>query len=100
MCPSSLLKAKFQRVFSVQRRLYLAPIIVCTYLLVCLFVFLILQGDPNDWRSFMGGEASMALFGLYSVVGVVGISATFFFKRTLRILESPRRIMTVTFLTA
>jgi hypothetical protein len=100
MCPSSLLKAKFQRVSSAPRRFYFAPIIVCAYLLACLFVFLILQGDPNDWRSFMGGEASMALFGLCSIVGVVGISVAFFFKRTLRILEAPRRIITVTFLAA
>jgi hypothetical protein len=46
----------------------------------------------------MGGEASMALFGLYSTVGAAGIGMAVLFRKEPRILDSPRRVLTATFL--
>jgi hypothetical protein len=76
----------------------LAPIIVCSFLLAALFAFLLLQGEMNDWVAFMHGEASMGLFGLYSAVGVAGISTAVLLRKKLRILEAPSKVLAVCFL--
>ena len=76
----------------------IVPIIVCLFLLTCLLVYLILQGNLQDWISFMHGEASMALFGLYSAASVAGIVAMFLFKKNAHILQAPRKLLTITFL--
>ncbi len=88
---------KTKYLFREKRRL-VVPIIICIFLLTCLFTYLILQGDLQDWRSFMGGEASMALIGLYSVAGVGGIVATLLLKKDAHVLEAPRKLLTITFL--
>lgn len=46
----------------------------------------------------MGGEASMGLIGLYSAAAVTGFVAVFFLKKEIRILESPRKLVTIVFL--
>lgn len=35
----------------------------------------------NDRISFMFSEALMALFGLYSIIGVAGVGGIFLFKK-------------------
>jgi hypothetical protein len=54
----------------------------------------------EDWIAFMHGEASMALFIIYCLASVVGISLTLFFKKGLRILDAPRKVLVVSFLLA
>ena len=80
-------------------KLALVPIIICIFLLSCLFVYIILQGNLQDWISFMHGEASMALFGFYSVASVAGIMAVFLFKKDAYILKAPRKLVIIAFLT-
>jgi len=80
---------------------FLVPVMVCAYLLLCLFAFLAYQGNLNDWVAFMHSEASMALFGLYTIIGVAGIGATLLFKKgELRILEAPGKAVNAVFLLA
>lgn len=81
-----------------ERRRVIVPVITCLFCLTCLFTYLILQGNMQDWRSFMGGEASMALLGLYTLAGVAGIAAMFLLKKEANILEAPRKLLTITFL--
>ena len=81
-----------------KRQLAIVPVITCLFLLTCLFTYLILQGNMQDWISFMGGEASMALFGLYSVAGIAGIAATLLLKKEANIFEAPRKLLTITFI--
>ncbi len=71
---------------------------VCLFLLAALFAFLVLQGDMNNWVAFMGGEASMALFILYTIVGVAGIILIAILKKELRILDAPSKVVTLAFL--
>lgn len=78
---------------------FFAPIIVCFFLLAALFAFLLLQGDMNSWVAFMGGEASMGLFNLYCLFGVAGICAVALWKKKLRILDAPNKVLAVSFLT-
>lgn len=89
---------KNNRHFDRKRRLIIAPVISCVFLLACLFTYLIFQGDLQDWRAFMGGEASMALIGLYSVAGVVGMVATLLLKRDTHVFEAPRKLLVAVFL--
>lgn len=79
-------------------RLVIIPIIACIFLLTCLFSYIILQGNMQDWISFMGGEASMALFGLYSLVAFVGIAAIVFFKKNIDILKVSNKSLSIIFL--
>ncbi len=76
------------------------PIAICGYLVICLFTFLILQGDLNNWVAFMDGRASIALFFLYSMFGVVGTGITLIFKKELKILENSRKVLIASFLLA
>jgi len=48
----------------------LLPVIISVYLLTGLFIFIFLQGNMNDWVSFMGSNAAMALLDVYIVAGV------------------------------
>jgi 4-amino-4-deoxy-L-arabinose transferase-like glycosyltransferase len=52
----------------------------------------------GDWSAFMRGEASITLFVIYCLVGVVGISLTLLFKKALRILDAPHKVLAVSFL--
>jgi hypothetical protein len=81
-------------------RLFAVPIVVCIFLLICLFAFLFLQGDMNDWIAFMHGEASMFLFVSYCIAGIIGICITFFFKKKIRILEANNKVLIASFLAA
>ena len=54
----------------------------------------------GDWIAFMHGEASIALFVIYCLVGVVGISLLLLFKKELRILDATRKVLAVSFLLA
>jgi hypothetical protein len=71
---------------------------VSVYLLICLFTFLLLQGDMNDWVAFMHGEALIALFFIYLTTAVIGISLTLFFKKELQILNAPYKVLVISFL--
>jgi hypothetical protein len=86
-----------QKKRSTLSKLALVPIIICIFLLSCLFVYIILQGNMQDWVSFMHGEASMALFGFYSVASVAGIMAVFLFKKDAYILKVPRKLVIIAF---
>ena len=81
-------------------QLAIIPVLTVSFLLICLFVYLILQGDMQDWPSFMGGEASMALFSLYSIIGVAGFIITLFLKKEVNIFKSPRKLLKITFVTS
>lgn len=81
-------------------RLVLVPIIACIFLLTCLFSYIILQGNMQDWILFMGGEASMALFGLYSLATFAGIVTMFFLKKENNILKDPNKELSIIFLVA
>ncbi|MBN1244807.1 glycosyltransferase family 39 protein [Candidatus Bathyarchaeota archaeon] len=52
----------------------------------------------NDWIAFMHGEASIALFFIYCIAGVVGISLTLFFKKELHLLNASHKVIAVSFL--
>jgi hypothetical protein len=72
--------------------------VIFVYLLVCLFAFLLLQGDMNDWIAFMHGEASITLFFIYCMAAVFGTVVTLFFKDELRILKVPHKVLVGSFL--
>jgi len=78
----------------------LLPVIISVYLLTGLFIFIFLQGNMNDWVSFMGSNAAMALLDVYIVAGVLGIVLTLFLKKDLNLLAAPRKILTISFLIA
>jgi 4-amino-4-deoxy-L-arabinose transferase-like glycosyltransferase len=85
--------------FSTTRlKLFVVPVVVCIYLLASLFTFLFVQGDSGDWVAFMHGEASMTLFFLYCIVGIIGTSLTLLFRKKLRILDAPKKVLTASFL--
>ncbi len=81
-------------------QLAIIPVLTVSFLLICLFVYLLLQGDMQDWPSFMGGEASMALFSLYSIIGVAGFIITLFLKKEVNIFKSPKKLLKITFVTS
>ena len=93
-------RTKIQHVHAGLSTLFFSSIVVCVYLLICLFTFLLLQGDMNDWVAFMHGEASIAIFFIYCIAGVVGISLTLLLKKPLRILNTSHKVVTVSFLIA
>src|SRR4030042_82065 len=101
MCtPSQRFRTKIKHSSTGRFKPVYAPILVCAYLLFCLFTFLFLQGNMGDWIAFMHGEASIALFVIYCLVGVVGISLLLLFKKELRILDATRKVLAVSFLLA
>jgi len=76
------------------------PIIICVYLLVGLLLFIVLQGNMNNWVAFMGSNESMALLGVYAVAGAFGIGFTWFLKKEPDILAAPHKILVTSFLLA
>lgn len=95
----SALKSKINNSLTKNFRFFL-PVIICLYLLVGLFIFVFLQGNLNDWVSYMGNEAAMALFGVYAVVGVLGVGLTWLLKKDIDLLSVPRKTLIVSFLLA
>jgi len=76
----------------------IVPVVVCLFLLTCLFIYLILQGNMQNWIDFMGAQASMALFGLYSLATLVGIIGIMMLKKETNILKASTKILIITFL--
>jgi hypothetical protein len=78
----------------------LVPIVICTYLLVGLFAFLLLKGDMNDWYAFMRNDAEVALFAMYCIVGVLGMGTVILLKKGPNLLAAPKRVLVASFLIA
>ncbi len=78
----------------------LVPIVICAYLLVGLFVFVLLKGDMNDWYAFMRNDAEVALFAMYCVIGVVGMGLVILLKKGPNLLCASKRVLAASFLVA
>jgi hypothetical protein len=65
-----------------------------------LLLFVFLQRDLNDWIAFMQNDAAMALFGLYVVVGLLGVGFTVLLKKSPNILSASPKILAASFLVA
>ena len=79
---------------------FLLPVLVCVYLLFGLIVFVVLQGNFNDWYAFMRNEAVVTLFTLYCVVGVLGMGAILLLKRNPKLLGASHKALVASFLVA
>jgi hypothetical protein len=93
------LKSKISNFLSKDFR-FLLPIIICSYLLVGLFLFIFLQGNMNDWEAFMGNDDAMALLGVYAAAGALGIGFTWLLKKDPDLLAAPRKTLVMSFLIA
>ncbi len=74
------------------------PVLIAIYLIVGLGVFIIFQGDMNDWSSFMRSDAALTLFALYCILGVLGFGLTFFLRKNPDILRAPKKTTKTCFL--
>lgn len=72
-------------------------ILVCLYLMFSLFIFIRLQGDMQDWFALMRNDAQLALFFLFCVTGVIGISIMIL-KKGVRILDAHPKVLGISFL--
>ncbi len=96
---SRALKSKISNSLTKNFRSFL-PVIICIYLLGGLFLFVFLQGNLNDWISFMEDNAAMALIGVYFLVGALGIGLAWFLKKDPDLLSAPRKTLITSFLLA
>lgn len=74
------------------------PIAVCLYLLTGLFTFILLKGDPSDWYALMRNDAEVALFTIYCIIGIIIASTVFVFKKSINLLNSSKKTLTISFL--
>jgi hypothetical protein len=88
------------KAFLMKRLSVLVPVVICIYLLVGLFAFVLLKGDMNNWYAFMRNDAEVALFAMYCVIGVVGMGLVILLKKGLNLLGVSKRVLVASFLIA
>jgi 4-amino-4-deoxy-L-arabinose transferase-like glycosyltransferase len=56
------------------------------------------MGNLDDWMLFMANTNSLVTLGLYTVVGIVGFTLVFLFKKDLDLFSCSKKIVAVCFL--